>query len=123
MDVKIVALTFPMNIAEISTAEEFIVYAARVSNPSNQTNTITAPKLVKYLLDNKHFSPFEMVHMVIQIDTTRDIGRQILRHRSFSFQEFSGRYAEYNLNEIEFREARLQDKKNRQNSIESNDII
>lgn len=101
------------------TADEFIAYTARVSNPANQLNTKTAGKLVKYLLDNAHVSPLEMVHVVMEIKTTRDIGRQILRHRSFSFQEFSQRYAV--AQDFATREARLQDKKNRQNSIETDD--
>ena len=74
--------------------DEFIAYLARVSNPSNQNNKLTAPKLLKYLIQNKHWSPFEMVHVTMEINTTRDIARQILRHRSFSFQEFSQRYAD-----------------------------
>lgn len=102
------------------SAEEFIAYCARVSNPSNQANTDTANKLLKYLVKNKHWSPFEMVSITMEIKTTRDIGRQILRHRSFSFQEFSQRYAAV-LNWAEPREARLQDAKNRQNSIETDD--
>lgn len=101
------------------TADEFIAYAARVSNPANQNNTASASKLIGYLIDNEHWSPFEMVHVVQRIDTTRDIGRQILRHRSFSFQEFSQRYAK--ATRFNFRPARLQDKKNRQNSIETVD--
>ena len=104
------------------TAEEAIVYMARVSNPSNQNNFEDSEKLIRYLIQNKHWSPFEMVHVIMEIHTTRDIARQILRHRSFSFQEFSQRYA----NPVEslshqLREARLQDNKNRQNSIESDD--
>lgn len=102
------------------TAEELIAYCARVSNPNNQHNTLTASKLLKYLVRNKHWSPFEMVHIVMEINTTRDIARQILRHRSFSFQEFSQRYAEI-LEMSEPREARMQDDKNRQNSIETSD--
>lgn len=101
------------------TADEFIAYTARVSNPSNQNNTGSAAKLIGYLLENEHWSPLEMVHVVQEIKTTRDIGRQILRHRSFSFQEFSQRYAK--ATEFTLREARLQDKKNRQNSIETDD--
>jgi thymidylate synthase (FAD) len=102
------------------TAEQLIAYCARVSNPANQDNP-DSEKLLKYLVKNKHWSPFEMVHIVMEIETTRDIGRQILRHRSFSFQEFSQRYAE--VQEMsEPREARLQDTKNRQNSIETNDV-
>jgi len=100
-------------------ADEFIAYVARVSNPSNQNNTLTAPKLLKYLAKHKHWSPFEMVDVVMEINTTRDIGRQVLRHRSFSFQEFSQRYADPT-KDMGFvnREARLQDDKNRQNSVE-----
>ena len=101
------------------TLLEQIAYAARVSNPSNQSNMDTAEKLVRYLIKNKHWSPLEMVSVCLEIETTRDIARQILRHRSFSFQEFSQRYADpvKELN-FEVREARLQDTKNRQNSIE-----
>jgi thymidylate synthase (FAD) len=97
---------------------------ARVSNPSNQNNHLTAKQLLKYLAKHKHWSPFEMVNVVIEINTTRDIGRQILRHRSFSFQEFSQRYADPT-KDLGFvtREARLQDNKNRQNSIEIDDKI
>jgi thymidylate synthase (FAD) len=97
--------------------EGFIAYCARVSNPANQDNP-DSEKLLKYLVKHKHWSPFEMVHIVMEIETTRDIGRQILRHRSFSFQEFSQRYAEV-VEMSEPREARLQDSKNRQNSIET----
>jgi thymidylate synthase (FAD) len=99
------------------TAEQLIAYCARVSNPANQDNP-DSERLLKYLVKNKHWSPFEMAHVIMEIQTTRDIGRQILRHRSFSFQEFSQRYAE--VQEMsEPREARLQDTKNRQNSIET----
>jgi thymidylate synthase (FAD) len=106
------------------TVDEFIAYVARVSNPSNQNNTLTAPKLLKYLAKHKHWSPFEMVNVVMEINTTRDIGRQILRHRSFSFQEFSQRYADPT-KDMGFvtREARLQDTKNRQNSVETSDEV
>jgi thymidylate synthase (FAD) len=96
---------------------EQIAYCARVSNPANQDNTDTAEKLVRYLIKNKHWSPLEMVSVCLEIETTRDIARQILRHRSFSFQEFSQRYAVADL-DFEFKECRLQDTKNRQNSIE-----
>lgn len=96
-------------------AEEKIAYMARVSNPANQDNPDTAPKLLKYLINNNHWSPFEMVNVCMEIETTRDIARQILRHRSFSFQEFSQRYAISE--DFEYSEARLQDEKNRQNSI------
>ena len=99
-------------------AEDFIAYCARVSNPENQNNSKTAPKLLAYLIKNQHWSPFEMASVTMEIGTTRDISRQILRHRSFSFQEFSQRYAE--ANSFGLREARLQDKKNRQNSIPLN---
>lgn len=95
--------------------EDLIAYMARVSNPDNQDNKESAPKLLSYLIRNKHWSPFEMVSACVEIETTRDIARQILRHRSFSFQEFSQRYAQVTM--FETREARLQDNKNRQNSI------
>lgn len=102
--------------------DELVAYMARVSNPSNQNNTATAPKLVKYLVDNKHWSPLDMVDMCVEITTTRDIARQILRHRSFYFQEFSQRYADPTEDlGFRLRDARLQDKKNRQNSIETSD--
>ena len=100
-------------------AEELVARMARVSNPANQNNPASAPKLLKYLIDNKHWSPFEMVNMCVEIKTTRDIARQILRHRSFSFQEFSQRYAV--AQGFELSEARLQDQKNRQNSLETED--
>ena len=104
------------------TANELIAWTARVSNPSNQNNTATASKLVQYLIKNKHWSPLEMVHVSMEIKTTRDIARQILRHRSFSFQEYSQRYADPT-KDLGFvtREARLQDAKNRQNSVEVDD--
>ena len=100
------------------SAQDLIAYCARVSNPSNQNNTETSEKLLKYLAKHKHWSPFEMVSACLEIETTRDIARQLLRHRSFSFQEFSQRYADP-LKDLEMvpREARLQDPKNRQNSI------
>ena len=94
---------------------------ARVSNPANQNNTTSSPKLLKYLIKNKHWSPFEMVNVCMEIETTRDIARQILRHRSFSFQEFSQRYAVAE-GFIQNAQARLQDEKNRQNSLYSDDI-
>ena len=98
---------------------DLIAYCARVSNPSNQNNTETSEKLIRYLIKHKHWSPFEMASVCLEIETTRDIARQILRHRSFSFQEFSQRYANPT-KDLDFvmREARLQDNKNRQNSIE-----
>lgn len=102
------------------TASDLIAYCARVSNPANQDKFDTAGKLLKYLTKNEHWSPFEMAHMVVEVQTTRDIGRQILRHRSFSFQEFSQRYAEVSEDWfISVREARLQDTKNRQNSVDT----
>lgn len=99
--------------------QDLVAYCARVSNPSNQLNTETSDRLLRYLIKNKHWSPFEMVSVCLEITTTRDIARQILRHRSFSFQEFSQRYADP-VKELEFvlREARLQDTSNRQNSTE-----
>ena len=97
---------------------EQVAYAARVSNPANQNNSDTAEKLVRYLIKNQHWSPLEMVSICLEIDTTRDIARQILRHRSFSFQEFSQRYADASQLGFEYKECRLQDTKNRQNSIE-----
>jgi thymidylate synthase (FAD) len=106
----------------ISDAQELIAYCARVSNPSNQLNTETSDKLIRYLVRHKHWSPLEMVSACCEITTTRDIARQILRHRSFSFQEFSQRYADPT-KDLSFvvREARLQDTKNRQNSITTDD--
>ena len=98
---------------------EQVAYAARVSNPANQNNNETAEKLVRYLIKNQHWSPLEMVNVCLEIETTRDIARQILRHRSFSFQEFSQRYAVADLGH-ELKEARLQDTKNRHNSVELN---
>jgi thymidylate synthase (FAD) len=122
--VKLIGITQPTKEIQeelgIENAQQLIAYVARVSNPANQDNP-EYDRLLKYLVKNKHWSPFEMVHIVMEIQTTRDIGRQILRHRSFSFQEFSQRYAE--VQEMsEPREARLQDTKNRQNSIETNDL-
>ena len=102
-------------------AEQKIAYMARVSNPANQNNTASATKLLKYLIENKHWSPFEMVNVCIEIETTRDIARQILRHRSFSFQEFSQRYA-VSEGFIQDTQVRLQDEKNRQNSLYTDDL-
>ena len=103
----------------LTDVQELIAFCARVSNPSNQLNSETSEKLINYLIKNYHWSPLEMVNVCLEIETTRDIARQILRHRSFSFQEFSQRYANPT-EDLDFviREARLQDKKNRQNSIE-----
>jgi thymidylate synthase (FAD) len=119
MKVKVIAFTQPVKYMQ---ADEFIAFVARVSNPSNQNKHETSSKLLKYLVNNKHWSPFEMAHITMEIETTRDIARQILRHRSFSFQEFSQRYADPT-KDLGFttREARLQDTKNRQNSIEVKD--
>lgn len=119
MEVSLVGMTQPSAITGCHTANELIAYAARVSNPGNQNNAETAPKLLKYLIKNSHWSPFEMVSVTMEIKTTRDISRQIIRHRSFSFQEFSQRYA-VSSNYVD-REARLQDPKNRQNSVETDD--
>ena len=108
----------------IDNLQDFVAYCARVSNPTNQMNNETAEKLIKYLIKHKHWSPLEMVSATMEIETTRDIARQLLRHRSFSFQEFSQRYADpadMGANYFETSEARLQDTKNRQNSIEIND--
>jgi len=99
--------------------QDIVAYCARVSNPSNQNNTETNEKLIRYLMGHQHWSPLEMVSICLEIETTRDIARQILRHRSFSFQEFSQRYAVADLG-FEYKEARVQDHKNRQNSIETN---
>ena len=118
-EVNLIALSKPSAITDCHTAGDLIAYTARVSNPSNQNNTETAPKLLRYLIKENHWSPLEMVHMTMEIKTTRDIARQILRHRSFSFQEFSQRYAV--APGFESREARLQDTKNRQNSVETDD--
>ena len=104
----------------IVNAQELVAYCARVSNPANQTNTDTSEKLIRYLIKHKHWSPLEMVSACLEIETTRDIARQILRHRSFSFQEFSQRYAVADLGWA-FKETRLQDTKNRQNSLATDD--
>lgn len=112
---RLVAITQPL-VPECKTAEEFIVFAARVSNPGNQANRETDARLLAYLIRNEHWSPFEMVSATVEIVTTRDISHQMVRHRSFAFQEFSQRYAEVDLKPA-FREARLQDPKNRQSSF------
>lgn len=125
MSVNLIAYTQPVpRLMEegIDDLREFVAYVARVSNPSNQMNTETSAKLVNYLIRNNHWSPLEMAHVVMEINTTRDIARQILRHRSFTFQEFSQRYADPNELGYLLREARLQDKKNRQNSIETDNL-
>ena len=107
---------------DLPNLQDLVAYCARVSNPSNQANSETSEKLIKYLIKHKHWSPLEMVSACIEVETTRDIARQLLRHRSFSFQEFSQRYADPT-KELDFvvREARLQDNKNRQNSIKTED--
>jgi thymidylate synthase (FAD) len=121
MEVKLISHSVPV-IEGLEDVQDLIAFCARVSNPSNQFNSDTSEKLIKYLIAHQHWSPLEMASACIEITTTRDIARQILRHRSFSFQEFSQRYADptKDLNFV-FREARLQDTKNRQNSIEMND--
>ena len=116
---KIELISYSQPVTTDETVTDLVAYCARVSNPSNQDNKDTSEKLIRYLIKNSHWSPMEMVSMCLEIETTRDIARQILRHRSFSFQEFSQRYADPT-KELNFvlREARLQDTKNRQNSIE-----
>lgn len=116
MNVRLVSLTSGKVDGVELDAQDLIAYTARVSNPANQMNMETAPKLLGYLIKNKHWSPFEMAHMTVEITTSRAIAAQILRHRSFSFQEFSQRYAE--TTDFEQYEARRQDNKNRQNSID-----
>ena len=125
MKVKIISYTCPsteLSDEGLTNIQDLVAFCARVSNPSNQMNTESSERLLKYLIKNKHWSPLEMANVCLEIETTRDIARQILRHRSFSFQEFSQRYANpvEELN-FELREARLQDLKNRQNSISTDD--
>lgn len=115
--VKTIAVSKPV-IDDIATPGDLVAYAARVSNPANQANTETAPRLLAYLAQNAHWSPFEMAHMTLEIVTTRDIARQILRHRSFAFQEFSQRYAEVVAADYINRQCRLQHPTNRQASLE-----
>lgn len=119
--VTLIGITEPVTGSGVDTAEDLVAYAARVSNPANQTNTTTSSKLLSYLVKHKHWSPFEMVSIVMEIETTRDIARQILRHRSFSFQEFSQRYARGDELGFEIRECRMQDLKNRQASTPATD--
>ena len=126
MNVRLISYSNPSKeIAEqgLYDVQELIAFCARVSNPSNQNNTETSEKLIKYLIKHQHWSPLEMVSACLEIETTRDIARQILRHRSFSFQEFSQRYADPT-KDLSFvlREARLQDTKNRQNSVENTNL-
>lgn len=122
MKVKLISYTQPvsdMTSEGIVNVQDLVAFCARVSNPSNQYNTETSDKLISYLIKHKHFSPLEMVSACLEIETTRDIGRQILRHKSFFFQEWSQRYADPTKEmSFELREARLQDVKNRQNSID-----
>jgi thymidylate synthase (FAD) len=122
MKVRLISYSKPVDMIGVDNAEDLVAYCARVSNPDNQMSTETSEKLLKYLIRENHWSPFEMVSVCMEIETTRDIARQILRHRSFSFQEFSQRYAnpEDSLGWTN-REARLQDKQNRQNSIDTED--
>jgi thymidylate synthase (FAD) len=121
MKVKLISYSKPV-IEGLDTPTDLVAYCARVSNPSNQFNSETSEKLIKYLIKHQHWSPLEIATMCLEIETTRDIARQILRHRSFSFQEFSQRYADPTVDlQFETRQARLQDPKNRQNSIEGVD--
>ena len=128
MKVRLISYSKPDRVIGVDNVQELIAYCARVSNPDNQwhklNNSDTSEKLIKYLIKHKHWSPLEMANACIEIETTRDIARQILRHRSFSFQEFSQRYADPT-KDLDFvtREARLQDTKNRQNSIDTEDDI
>lgn len=118
---RVKLISYSQSPENASSLQDLVAYCARVSNPSNQANTDTNEKLIKYLINNNHWSPLEMVSVCLEIETTRDIARQILRHRSFSFQEFSQRYAVADLG-FECKDARMQDTKNRQNSIETDDI-
>lgn len=120
MTVKIISYT-QSNVNVMFTLEDIIAYCCRVSNPGNQMTNMNNTRLMKYLYDNNHWSPFEMVNICLEITTTRDISRQILRHRSFTFQEFSQRYAKVDDSFI-VRDTRMQDNKNRQNSIETDNI-
>lgn len=127
MKVKLISYSKPSDAMldlNLKDLQDLIAFCARVSNPSNQLNTETSEKLIKYLVKNAHWSPLEMVSVCLEIETTRDIARQMLRHRSFSFQEFSQRYADPT-KDLDFvlREARLQDTKNRQNSVEVEDTL
>lgn len=121
MSAKLISYSKPHDPESKQSIQDLVAYCARVSNPANQNNTDTNEKLISYLVKNNHWSPLEMVSICIKIETTRDIARQILRHRSFSFQEFSQRYAVADLG-FQCKEARIQDKKNRQNSIDTDDV-
>lgn len=128
MKVELVSCTKPagkLSESDVKDVKDLIAYCARVSNPANQMNTKTTDKLLRYLKKHRHWSPFEMADVTLEIETTRDIARQMLRHRSFSFQEFSQRYSDVEaLGEMfEFSEVRLQDEKNRQNSVEVDDNV
>lgn len=124
MKVRLVGYTQPADIIGIDDVQDLVAYAARVSNPTNQMNNETSERLLNYLIKHKHWSPFEMASATMEVETTRDIARQFLRHRSFSFQEFSQRYADPAAMGEQFvlRDARLQDTKNRQNSIATDDV-
>ena len=119
MSAKLISYSQPVDASQ--NLIDMVAYSARVSNPSNQMNIESNGRLIHYLIRNQHWSPFEMVSVCIEIETTRDIARQILRHRSFSFQEFSQRYAVADLG-FDVRECRVQDSKNRQSSIETDDV-
>ena len=127
MKVKLISHSRPSDVildSNLEDVQDLIAFCARVSNPSNQLNTQTSEKLIRYLVKNSHWSPLEMVSLCLEIETTRDIARQMLRHRSFSFQEFSQRYADPTKDfDFVLREARLQDTKNRQNSVEVEDTL
>jgi thymidylate synthase (FAD) len=118
---RVKLISYSQSPENATSLQDLVAYCARVSNPSNQSNTDTNEKLIKYLINNNHWSPLEMVSVCLEIETTRDIARQILRHRSFSFQEFSQRYAVADLG-FECKDARMQDTKNRQNSIETDNV-
>lgn len=120
MNVRLISISKP-TVTGVETPEQLLAYCARVSSQANQMNHETGAKLLEYLIKNEEWSPLEMVSLTVEIETTRDIGRQILRHRSFSFQEFSQRYAAVDFSKMAPRELRLQDTKNRQNSIEESD--
>lgn len=121
MKAKLIAKTQPVDI-DAKDANEFIAYVARVSNPENQHNNETAPRLINYLMRHKHWSPFEHYSLTLEIECPKDIAIQLLRHRSFTFQEFSQRYADVTQMGFTTRECRLQDVKNRQNSLQTDDL-
>ena len=128
MKVSLVSYTKPAGIldnSEVKTPIDLVAYCARVSNPTNQMNSATSEKLISYLMKHRHWSPLEMVDVTLEIETTRDIARQMLRHRSFSFQEFSQRYSDVSSlgDMFEYSEARMQDPKNRQNSLPLEDQV